>query len=118
MLINNKNKCVPFVGPSLEKIYEVLQARAEGINMSVAYLELPPHASTVKHYHPNMTEIYYVIEGSAKLLLKDEIKEIFKNDIVLIEKNSIHQLSNHSNQVLHLLTVSSPAWAPDSEVAV
>ena len=118
MQIGNKNKCTPIIGPAFEKIYELIGAETMSKDVSVAYLELPKGASTSKHYHPTMVEIYYVLEGNAQLLIDDELKAISKNDIIYIKKNSIHHLKNHSCDVLHLLTISIPAWTPQSEIII
>lgn len=119
MHINNKNNCEPFVGPMSEKIFELItSSTSNSEEVSVAYLELPAKASMPKHYHPETTEIYYVLEGSAQLLVHEEIREININDIIRIEKRAIHQLVNHTDKALHLLTISTPAWTPDSEVLV
>lgn len=117
MFVNNKTNCNPIIGALSEKIYELIGIDAGKTNdVSVVYLELPPNALTPKHYHPNTTEIYYVLKGKSQLLIKDTLREINKHDVILIEKNSIHQLTNHSDETLHLLTISTPAWTPDSEV--
>ncbi len=119
MYINNKALCQPIIGSSLEKIYELIgREYGNSKGCSLAYLELPPNASTTKHYHPHMVEIYYVLEGSATLILDGEHKNIIKNDAILIRKHSIHQLINHTREFLHLLTISLPAWLPSSEVIV
>ena len=119
MFINNKSKCIPINGASSEKIYELLgRATGNSNDVSIAYLELPPNASTPKHYHPDMAEVYYVLEGSGQLIVNNEVREIIKNDTAFIEKQKIHQLINHTDKILHLLTVSTPAWAPESEVIV
>lgn len=119
MFVNNKNKCMPIIGASSEKIYELLGVMSGNSNdLSIAYLELPPNTSTPKHFHPEMAEVYYVLEGSAQLMVNDEVREIFKNDTVFIGKKMIHQLVNHTEKTLHLLTISTPAWTPKSEVFV
>ncbi|TAK71822.1 MAG: cupin domain-containing protein [Gammaproteobacteria bacterium] len=119
MFINNKNKCIPILGALSERIYELIGTHAGNTNeVSVAYLELPSNASTSKHYHPNMIEVYYVLDGRAEILLNNKIIEINKNDVILIERNTTHQLMNNSDKTLHLLTISTPAWTPIAEVAV
>lgn len=85
MIISNKNNCTPIIGAASEKIYELIRAENTP-DSSLAYLELLPNTSSPKHYHPSTMEIYYVLSGKAQMLIDGEIREIVKNDSILIKE--------------------------------
>ena len=45
---------------------------------------MPPGASTTPHYHPRTEEIYYVVEGTGRMQVGDELREVRPGDAVAI----------------------------------
>src|SRR5437868_3283407 len=49
---------------------------------------------SVKHYHRQCTEVYYILEGQGKMELNDDVIEVEPGMVVYIEPYTAHRLSS------------------------
>jgi mannose-6-phosphate isomerase-like protein (cupin superfamily) len=49
---------------------------------------------SVKHYHKECTEVYYILEGEGKMELNDEVIDISPGTVIYIEPYTRHRLAS------------------------
>ncbi|CAN5821285.1 cupin domain-containing protein [soil metagenome] len=68
---------------------------------------------SVKHYHKNCTEVYYILEGTGELELNEDIVPVAPGTLVVIEPYTAHRL--RSEQGVRTVVLGVPAWRPEDE---
>ena len=71
----------------------------------VDHLVLPPGASTGPHFHREVAEFYYVINGDGAATVANETAPIHAGDAVPIQLNDAHSFENTGTQPLEFLIV-------------
>ena len=71
---------------------------------------------SVKHYHRQCTEVYYILQGRGKMELHDEVVEVEPGTVVYIEPYTPHRLS--SDEGVQTIVFGVPAYRPDDEFFV
>jgi|SRR5579862_2110037 len=111
MEIKNLNEVPAFITKDGSEIRELLAARNSGIsNQSLAEARLGAGASTQEHYHRQTEEIYYITQGSGRLRIENEIREVVPGDAIAILPGQKHKLWNTGTGPLHLLCCCAPAY--------
>jgi len=67
-----------------------------------------------RHYHENVTEFYYILEGHGTLELGDDKVELSPGLLVRIDKGTPHKGYGD----FKTLVVGVPAWDPEDEILV
>jgi mannose-6-phosphate isomerase-like protein (cupin superfamily) len=70
------------------------------------------------HYHQSHTEQAYVIEGTGKMLLGNQILDVRAGDLITIPKGTIHALRVTSSTPMKVLTIHSPSFDGSDRVQV
>ncbi len=83
---------------------------------SLARVEIPPGVASRPHYHPVAEEIYYELEGRARVEIDGEHRELAAGDSVLIKPTQHHQIWCVGEQTLAILCTCTPAWEPSNTV--
>jgi mannose-6-phosphate isomerase-like protein (cupin superfamily) len=81
--------------------------------MSLAMETLRPGQHTVPHWHEELEEIYYILQGRGRMAIADEVRDVSVGDAVLIPLRAVHCLHNTGDQDLVLLCPVSPPWYPE-----
>lgn len=118
MHVLSKDTVSPLVSQHGEVIYELI-GRAVGESTerhSVAYVTIPSGKSSLLHYHPHAEESYYILQGTARLLLADEEAILVPGQVILIPPPKPHKIINVSETDLAFLAVCVPAWEPANTV--
>jgi len=101
-----------------ETIYEIvgrtLGRRTE--SHSVAHVAIAPGKSSLRHFHPEAEESYYILAGSARIEVGHETATLRPGHIVLIPPPLPHKIYNAGRSHLLLLVVCVPAWEPTNTV--
>lgn len=121
MHIKRSDDVPAFASPHGEVVYELIGHKGGGsANHSLAQIALPPGKSSLKHYHPQAEESYYILAGRGHIILDDERQQVTAGDAFMIPPNVVHQIVNDSssNETLIFLAVCLPAWTPDNSVYV
>jgi mannose-6-phosphate isomerase-like protein (cupin superfamily) len=86
-----------------------------GINYSVAQFTLKPGKRSKLH-KLSSSEIYYILDGSARLNVDEEAYELEKDDSVYVAPNSKQYIENTGSGNLRFLCIVEPAWKAENEV--
>ncbi len=117
MHIRHKDACTPLTSAHGEIVYELAGRAAGGaVGHSVAHIELPPGKASLKHYHPEAEESYYILSGVGRLELDGETVRLHPGQLVAIAPPGVHQIFNDGPEPLHFLAICAPAWTPDNSV--
>jgi mannose-1-phosphate guanylyltransferase/mannose-6-phosphate isomerase len=118
-IVNKADIKEPLRNPLGEVIYEMIGAPEElgGTEKhSFVVVEVPPGASSSRHYHHLSEETYYVLKGMAKIVIDGEEFQLTPGDAVLIQPPEKHQIFNIGGGILEFITVSAPPWVPEDSV--
>ncbi|MGI8580215.1 MAG: cupin domain-containing protein [Solirubrobacteraceae bacterium] len=69
----------------------------------------PGFPGPVPHTHREMTDIFYVLEGTVTFLVGEEQKVGAAGTFVLVPPGNVHTFSNPSDQPARLLNLQTPA---------
>lgn len=111
MDVVNLDAAPPFVTKDGSEIRELLAHRNSVIrNQSLAEARLLPGQSTEEHYHAKTEEIYYITQGTGRLRVGEEIREVRTGDAIAIPPGQRHKLWNTGAESLRLLCCCAPAY--------
>ncbi len=68
---------------------------------------------SIKHYHKECTELYYILEGNGEMELGDDIIPVEPGMLIRIEPNTPHRL--RSALGVRTLVIGTPALLPEDE---
>lgn len=77
-------------------------------DLSVIYEEMEPHTSETLHYHREARQFFFVLSGTATMLLDGRREVLHAQQGIEIAPGVAHQLLNEGDSDLHFLVVSSP----------
>jgi len=77
-------------------------------NLHVTFIK-----NSVRHYHRDCTEVYYILQGQGKMELNDEVVEVEPGTIVYIEPGTFHRLS--SEEGVQTIVFGVPPWQEGDE---
>ena len=81
-------------------------------NQSLAEALLVPGQSTVRHYHLDSEEIYFLLEGAARIEVDGEERDVGPGDAILISPGSWHQITAGADSV-RFLCMCAPPYSND-----
>lgn len=76
--------------------------------LSVIEETMLPNTSESMHYHENAKQLFYILEGVATMQLENETIILSQGDSFYLPKQKPHKISNHSDNELRFLVISSP----------
>ena len=84
-------------------------------NLSVCVIRVMP-GETVRpaHSHPNSEELIYIITGSGKVMIENEIGEVRSGSAILFEQGKIHMLKNTGDNEMKVICFFAPATNIDN----
>lgn len=121
MHVQRSDNVPGFASPHGEVVHELIgEKTGDAHSHSLAQIMLPPGKSSLKHYHPQAEESFYILAGRGSVILDDERRQVTAGDAIYIPHNVVHQIINDSNsgENLIFLAVCAPAWTPDNSVFV
>lgn len=89
----------------------ITQADTPACNFHITFIQ-----DSVKHYHKETTEVYYILEGQGKLELGDDVVEIEPGMVIYIEPFTPHRLESAAG--VRTIVFGVPALKPDDEYFV
>jgi mannose-6-phosphate isomerase-like protein (cupin superfamily) len=84
------------------------RADTPACNLHVTFIQ-----DSVKHYHRECTEVYYILQGRGKMELNDEVIEVEPGMLVLIEPFTAHRLV--SPEGVRTIVFGVPAFRQEDE---
>lgn len=79
-------------------------------NMSIATILINKGEISQLHYHKQMEEIYYIIQGEAEMNINNQIKKVVPGHAILIPVGFFHQIKNIGSTVLKFISIDSPPF--------
>ena len=117
MEIINKSKARPFITKDNSEIREILAPGNSSLrNQSLAEARVSPGKATIQHYHVKSEEIYYILQGSAKIRLEGEVGEVGEGDGIVILPGQKHKIWNTGAEDLVFLCCCSPSYGDGDTV--
>ncbi len=103
----NSTEALDVPGRKLKWLFHPDQNEAENCSMNVVEIAV---GETVKpaHSHPDGEEIIYVVSGTGKVLVLDEVRDLEAGNAVLFPKGAAHMVRNTGTQPLKLACFFSP----------
>ena len=83
---------------------------------AVCNLHITRITDSVKHYHRECTEVYYILQGRGKMELNDEVIDIEPGTVVYIEPYTAHRL--YSTEGVETIVFGVPAFRQEDEFYV
>jgi len=119
MDIHNLHQVPAFTTKDGSEIRELLAHRNSCIkNQSLAEARVSPGGSTTPHYHPLTEEIYYLLEGTARIQVGEEMRDIGPGDAIAIPPGAVHQITNIGENTLRFLCCCAPPYEHEDTVLV
>lgn len=117
-VVRQEDIAEPFVGSNGgEIIYEMIGRAAQTggtTRHSFVHVVIPPGRCSTPHFHKLTEETYYLLRGTARLVLDGASRQLGPGDAALIMPPQVHQIFNPSaTEDLHFLAISAPAFSPD-----
>ena len=117
MYINEKSTVLnPLLNQKGESVYELIghsvnsgQAGAH----SLAVIVIPPGCSSQQHFHKLGEETYYILSGTAKMVINGQQFKLTPGQACLIQPYEHHQITNNGKENLEFIAICAPAWTPD-----
>ncbi len=110
MIINSLTEQKPFTtadGSTIRSILDRTNATVE--KQSLAEASLSKSGQTERHYHKLSEEIYFILEGEAKMEIDGETRAVKPNDAILIPARAWHQITAVSN--IRFLCCCAPVYS-------
>ena len=84
-------------------------------NLSVCVIRVMP-GETVRpaHSHPHSEELIYIINGSGKVMIENEVGVVRAGSAVLFEEGKIHMLKNTGDIEMKVICFFAPATSIDN----
>ena len=109
MEIASRDRLEPFTTKDGSEIREYLHTDEQ----SLAEATLQPGQSTQRHYHSRSEEIYLVVEGSGRMELEGEERDVAAGDAILIPPGAWHEIRAAGNTPLRILCCCAPPYSHD-----
>jgi mannose-6-phosphate isomerase-like protein (cupin superfamily) len=111
----------PLKNPLGEIIYEMIGAPEElggTKHHSFVVVTIPPGGSSARHWHTISEETYFILKGTAQMIIDDKELEIRTGHAVLIQPPEQHQILNTGDDDLDFVAVCAPPWTPGDSTFV
>jgi len=84
-------------------------------NLSVCVIRvMPGEAVRPAHSHPNSEELIYIITGSGKVMIENEVGPVRAGSAVLFEQGKVHILKNTGDVEMKVVCFFAPATNLDN----
>lgn len=111
MDVKNLDEVPAFTTKDGSEIRELLAYRNSAIrNQSLAEARLQAGGSTMEHYHPKTEEIYYITQGTGRMRIEGDLKDVRVGDAIAIPPGKRHKIWNTGKEMLKLLCCCAPGY--------
>src|SRR5436190_2748789 len=117
MDVTNLGEVPSFITKDGSEIRELLAHRNSAIRkQSLAEARIQPGMSTQEHFHRETEEIYFISEGTGRMRIEDELRDVKVGDAIAIPPGQKHKIWNTGSSVLKLLCCCAPAYEHEDTV--
>jgi mannose-6-phosphate isomerase-like protein (cupin superfamily) len=112
MIIINRQRAAVINTPHGSEIRPLIDRTTSSIERcSLAEEVLPVGAKVGRHYHAETEEIYYILQGTGRMTVGDEVRTVEAGDAVFIPRHHAHTLENTGQEPMTILLVCGPAYS-------
>jgi mannose-6-phosphate isomerase-like protein (cupin superfamily) len=109
--IRSRDAAEPFTTADGSTIRSLLdRSTAPVARQSLAEATIGPGEATVRHYHRDSEEIYYLVEGAGEMELDGESAPVAAGDAILSPPGAWHQIRARDSGPLRLLCMCAPPY--------
>jgi mannose-6-phosphate isomerase-like protein (cupin superfamily) len=94
--------------PCGESTRLMTRADTPACNFHITFIQ-----DSVRHYHKECTEVYYILEGTGKMELDRDVIDVAPGDMIYIEPCTPHRL--WSSAGVRTIVFGVPALGPEDE---
>lgn len=117
MIVNNLRNSPAFTTKDGSEIRSLLDRTNAPVQMqSLAEATIQPGASTQRHRHLKTEELYYVTQGTARMDIDGEIKDVVVGDAILIPAGAAHKIICTSTEALKILCCCAPPYSHEDTI--
>jgi len=91
-------------------------ARANAQRLSLAEVVLEPGGQSREHHHRRTEEVYYLLQGQARLTLGRETRLVGPGDTIVIPTGTRHKIVNAGDTQVVMIVACAPAWRVEDNV--
>ena len=114
MEVRNRDRADAFTTLDGSTIRVLLDAELGGASeQSLAEATLAPGGGTRRHYHARTEEIYVVLEGSGRMEVDGDVRDLAAGDVVLIPPQAWHEIRAGDGGELRFLCCCAPAYSDE-----
>jgi mannose-6-phosphate isomerase-like protein (cupin superfamily) len=109
MIVQQLGNQSPFTtkdGSTIRSILDRTNAPVE--KQSLAEATMKPGQATDRHYHKNSEELYFLLEGTARMEIDGETRDVGPGDAILIPAGAWHQIKAQTD--LRFLCCCAPPY--------
>ncbi len=89
---------------------------APAVQQSLAEATVPVGGATTAHYHPIAEELYFIQQGTGRMRIDAEERDVVVGDCIVIAPGAEHKLINTGTEPLVLLCCCAPAYTHEDTV--
>jgi mannose-6-phosphate isomerase-like protein (cupin superfamily) len=109
--IRSRDAAEPFTTADGSTIRSLLdRSNAPVAHQSLAEATIEPGEATVRHYHRESEEIYYLVSGAGEMELDGERAAVAAGDAILIPPGAWHRIRAGGDGPLRLLCACAPPY--------
>ena len=117
MNVVNRDDVVVLDGGTGELVRELAGlVRANAQRLSLAEVVLEPGGQSREHHHRRMEEVYYLLQGQARLTLGRETRLVGPGDTIVIPTGTRHKIVNAGGTQVVMIVACAPAWHVEDNV--
>jgi mannose-6-phosphate isomerase-like protein (cupin superfamily) len=75
---------------------------------------MPGEAVRPAHSHPKSEELIYIITGSGKVMIENEVGDVRAGSAILFEQGKVHMLKNTGDVEMKVICFFAPATSIDN----
>jgi mannose-6-phosphate isomerase-like protein (cupin superfamily) len=95
-------------GSTIRELLGLLTAPVE--NQSLAEASVPAGTATIRHYHRDAEELYFLLEGAATMEVDGVEADVAAGDAILIPPGAWHQIRAAADGPVRFLCCCSPPY--------
>jgi mannose-6-phosphate isomerase-like protein (cupin superfamily) len=112
MIIVNRQRAAVINTPHGSEIRPLIDRTTSSVERcSLAEEVLPVGAAVGRHHHIETEEVYYILEGTGRMTVGSEVREVEAGDAVFIPRRQTHTLENTGKTPMTILLICGPAYS-------
>ena len=91
-------------------------ARTNAQRLSLAEVTIAPDGGAREHYHRQIEEVYYLLQGQARLTVGEKTHIVGPGDTIVIPPGARHKIVNEGASAVIMIVACAPAWHQEDSV--